>query len=193
MNHQFSRTTLTVAEATTVFRVKLRAKKNPFKPTTIFIIQNPQISSPNTKPPPSATKQNPQISSPSTKPPPSRQPSKTNKIWKSYQIHVFHCPPVAIAPPATVGRHCHLQWFKSKVWRDSGLMDRRFEELVSLVTWESVRLGRWEAAIRSSKMSSPTMRSARSRRRGGSTWKEGLHSLITLKASLWKYLPSFFI
>ena len=31
-------------------------------------------------------------------------------------------------------------------------MDRRFEELVSLVTWESVRLGRWEAAIGSSKM-----------------------------------------
>ena len=193
MNHQYSRTPLTVAKATTISGVNFRAKKNPSKPTTIFIIQTPQISSPNRKPPPSATKQNPQISSPNTKPPPLRQPSKTNKIWKSYQIHVFHCPPVTIAPPATAGRRCQLQWFRSKVWRESGSTDLRSEESVSLVTWESMRLGRWEAAIGSSKMSSPTMRSKRSRWRQRSTWKEGLHSLITLKANLWKYLPSFLL
>jgi hypothetical protein len=193
MNHQYSRTPLTVAKATTVYGVNFRAKKNPSKPTTIFIIQTPQISPPNTKPPPLAAKQNPQISSPNTKPPPLWQLSKTNKIWKSYQIHVFHCPPIAIAPPATTGRRCHLQWFRSKVWRESGSTDLRSKESVSLLTWELMRLGRWKAAIGSSKMSSPTMRSARSRRRGGSTWKEGLHSLITLKASPWKYLPSFLL
>ena len=34
-------------------------------------------------------------------------------------------------------------------------MDLRSEESVSLVTWESMRLGRWEVAIGLSKMSSP--------------------------------------
>lgn len=49
----------------------------------------------------------------------------------------------------------------------------------------SRRRGRFEAAIGSSKRSSPTKRSEGSKRRGVSTWKVGLHSLITLKASEW--------
>lgn len=53
-------------------------------------------------------------------------------------------------------------------------------------SWTSRRRGSCAAAIGSSKMSSPTTRSAGSRRRGmGSTWNEGLHSLITRKAREW--------
>lgn len=52
-----------------------------------------------------------------------------------------------------------------------------------MVTSLDISGGRLEAAIGSSKMSSPMKRSVGSTRRGGSTCNDGLHSLITLKAS----------
>lgn len=70
-------------------------------------------------------------------------------------------------------------------WRRNLLANVISEESVDLLTWLDKRGERLEAASGSSKMSSPTKRSEGSRRKGGSTWNDGLQSRITLKASEW--------
>ncbi|GMY37394.1 hypothetical protein FCV25MIE_32637 [Fagus crenata] len=53
--------------------------------------------------------------------------------------------------PLSTSRHCSTSHRRSM---ESGSTDLRSEESVSLVTSKSMRLGRWEAAIGSLKMSS---------------------------------------